>query len=699
MENKKRIRWLQLSDLHIFYSTKWNIMIKSYEELAKVFSPDFIVVTGDFRHIKRNKSYDQALTFLNKLSEIFSLEKTDFFFVPGNHDVSNFGMRTEIISTINSQIEENPDFYLKYIERLKKAFRNYNEFVKNFYGDSVNQDDERVKNPSDVYAVTWKNAINIVVLNTALISDGKPEKREIVDIYKLSQIETQLDKSKPTIVLAHHSPNTIVQSQRSELERLLAMMKVRAYLCGDEHKLGRTITNNFNIGEQTVGIVCGKSAIEQGDTYSDVCVIGYTWDGGKTNVQIFKWPTRNTDTPYQFIKSDIWYHHIDKPFSFKMIDDGNIPSTTITDRMEKVWNEFLTIFYEEDLMINSKLYEGQIRNRTGSLEPFKSEKIMRSLITIGIPFPAVADITKRTIDTILSFVSASPLALELNTKTVRLKVLESIRNLDVTRWPKEKINSWYIKYIRRYGHSNRTIKLCNIPERLNNGKTLHEANYKFIREILLPDLFQTICPLFNMDQISSSQKSNLSEEILTFINGCDVYIIDYNILKQMLQEIVTKPPHPWIIDETRRNEIIDYDRHSVESNLQEIAHCEKENREVPFAVLVELLHHTSAMMLDRYFSYCGCTDLESFNILIDCFRRLLDLKFKKEEYDLRFEGQEIEKLVGDFERINASVSDYYAKLCAISPQKVPITNSSSYIRAIKDFANTSLSLIRHFETD
>ena len=71
MENKKRIRWLQLSDLHIFYSTKWNIMIKSYEELAKVFSPDFIVVTGDFRHIKRNKSYDQALTFLNKLSEIF----------------------------------------------------------------------------------------------------------------------------------------------------------------------------------------------------------------------------------------------------------------------------------------------------------------------------------------------------------------------------------------------------------------------------------------------------------------------------------------------------------------------------------------------------------------------------------------------------------------------------------------------------
>ena len=698
MENKKGVRWLQLSDLHIFYSTKWNIMTKSYEELAKVFSPDFIVVTGDFRNINRDESYEKALKFLNKLSIIFSLEKDNFYFVPGNHDASSFNMRTEIIAAINSDIGKNPDSYRKYLENLKTAFEDYSKFVKSFYGDKVSQDDKRVTNPSDVYSVTWKNAINIVVLNTALVSNGKAKRHEIVDTFGLSQIESQLDKSKPTIVLAHHSPNAIVPSQRKELVRLLAMTKVRAYLCGDEHKIGREITNKFIIGEQTVGITCGKSAVEQGDSYSDVCVIGYTWEGEKTNVQIFKWPTKNTDTPYQFIKSDIWYHHVDKPFSFKMID-GNIPPTTITDRMEEIWNEFLTVFDEEDQIINSKLCEGQIRNKTGSLEPFKSEKIMRSLITIGIPFPAVAEITKRTIDTILSLISTNPLTQDLTTKTVRLKVLESIRALDVTRWQKEKINSWYIKYIRRYGHSNRTIKLCNIPQHLNDGIAISEANYKFIREILLPDLFHTIRPSFNMDQISNSQKSNLSDEILTFINGCDLYLIDYNILKQMLQEIVTKPPHPWIIDESRRNEIIDYDRHSVESNLQEIERCEKENQDPPFAVFVELLHHTSAMMLDRYFSYCGCTDLESFNILIDCFRHLLDFKCKRKEYDLRYESQEIERLISDFERIDASISEYYAKLYAINPQKVPMTNSKSYIDAIKDFAYTSLNLIKRFETD
>lgn len=66
-------RWLQLSDLHIFQSTDWNIMEEAYEKLSSGIHPDFLVVTGDFRHKKYNTSYKDALTFLNKVVDIFSI--------------------------------------------------------------------------------------------------------------------------------------------------------------------------------------------------------------------------------------------------------------------------------------------------------------------------------------------------------------------------------------------------------------------------------------------------------------------------------------------------------------------------------------------------------------------------------------------------------------------------------------------------
>lgn len=75
MGREAGVCWLQLSDLHIFYSTEWEIMLKSYEDLAQVFKPDFIVVTGDFRHRAKNKSFEPALKFLDKLAAVFSLSK------------------------------------------------------------------------------------------------------------------------------------------------------------------------------------------------------------------------------------------------------------------------------------------------------------------------------------------------------------------------------------------------------------------------------------------------------------------------------------------------------------------------------------------------------------------------------------------------------------------------------------------------
>ena len=38
-----------------------------------------------------------------------------------------------------------------------------------------------------------------------------------------------------------------------------------------------------------------------------------------------------------------------------------------------------------------------------------------------------------------------------------------------------------------------------------------------------------------MDTITSAQRTNLANELMEFISNCDLYLIDYSVLKPMAQ--------------------------------------------------------------------------------------------------------------------------------------------------------------------
>lgn len=217
MKNDKNITWLQFSDLHILESVDWTLMMDSYKELAKLLHPDFIVITGDYRHIKHEENFDysKTLEFLENIIKLFNIEKEDVFLVPGNHDVEDYAFREESIGAIVSNIDnlEKCKEYLKEPKDLKKAFKSYSKFVKQFYGNDVT--DKRVTSPDEVMCLTWKNKINIIILNTALISDDNREHGEIIDIDALSKITT--NKELPTLVLGHHDFYSICTSQRERM--------------------------------------------------------------------------------------------------------------------------------------------------------------------------------------------------------------------------------------------------------------------------------------------------------------------------------------------------------------------------------------------------------------------------------------------------------------------------------------------------
>lgn len=325
----KNYSWVQISDLHVFKSTDLKIMLKAYENLAKVVRPDFLIVTGDYRHKRKNISYQEAMFFLNNVVDIFGLKKKDVFLVPGNHDVDDFEFREEIITTVRSKIESNADAYSEYMKNdhkdLRQAFNKYFNFVKEFYQNEV--DDVRTSSPSDVFCVSWKNRLNIVVLNTALLSEGNSSENNIIDLETFAEIK--VDNSLPTIVLAHHDIESLVDSHKGRVIKILNNIDAKAYLCGDEHKINRRSIENEMIPNTTIPrIVCGKSAIETGDSFSDLCVIHYMCESNeKVSVQVYRYDGMN------FVESNDFYHSVNQKYSFPLKKDFAV--TEENDKNEK----------------------------------------------------------------------------------------------------------------------------------------------------------------------------------------------------------------------------------------------------------------------------------------------------------------------------------------------------------------------------
>lgn len=320
------LTWLQISDLHICRSTDWTVQRKALLDLAQKIKPDFIIATGDFRHLRYNKKFDDALNFLNDLQKITGLNKEDFFLIPGNHDVN---VRTTQTRKKNiAQIYDNLDsvktsaktidtftdtMLIQSVKQLLPAFSEYNDFVKAFYNNEVS--DQRIENATNVYCVSWHDRINILGINTAIISCNNREKHEIADIVSLSNLT--YDDSLPTIAIAHHSPNDLYEPIYRRMKQLFNQMKVKAYLCGDRHLSEANALKSYGdiVENQIPYIICGKTAIEQSDDYSDINVLNYKVEkDGRAYVKAIKYNSGKG----HYVSADDFDIDFDKPFSFKL---------------------------------------------------------------------------------------------------------------------------------------------------------------------------------------------------------------------------------------------------------------------------------------------------------------------------------------------------------------------------------------------
>lgn len=301
----------------------------------------------------------------------------------------------------------------------------------------------------------------------------------------------------------------------------------------------------------------------------------------------------------------------------------NFGENNIPVPLQVIWDYATsTLLSKEDAAINNRLPD-RVTNKANITEEYDSSKIIRSLISVGVPLPCACNLAIETMKKVTQWIDEhETTSITLSTKTIRRFVSQALQELDVKHYSKADIEKWNTKYIRRYGRNNRAVEIYDIPANVYDSEIV-EISYDFIRRTFLPDVLKATVPDRDyLQELAPATITSLSEDIIEFINSCDLYRIDYSLLKRMINEIATQPPHPWIVDDIRRLKIIAYDKDALKSNLKESVNYKENGRSIPYGIIIEILHHASSMVLEHYFSFLGNEDLSCFVQLKRCLEQI-----------------------------------------------------------------------------
>lgn len=355
------VSWLHISDLHILSNDpEW----ENYREcLLKAFhkkpsKPKFVVITGDYRNIWKNESFNKAEQFIREL--MFSLDLDlvkDLFIVPGNHDLQPRLMEKSSMSKhipfLPKQLDaDRRTLELKkllpaglspwkpkanekqWLSKHEKDPENYIDRLCGVERDSVEDNNivdipyllhgfnayremaaslipwylEGGTDPAAAHCRKWEDdggtQFNIVHLNTALVADGSRCHYQALDLRNAQRVLGSIQNGFPTLIIAHNSFYDLHPEIQKELLPGIKSANVCMWLCGDWHIFSSESkiwcpgkTNPIPI------YICGKGSPDNRDSFSENGFFYYEWDGTSFTAQSFDWHLQNTVTPNSISKT------------------------------------------------------------------------------------------------------------------------------------------------------------------------------------------------------------------------------------------------------------------------------------------------------------------------------------------------------------------------------------------------------------
>lgn len=350
------------------------------------------------------------------------------------------------------------------------------------------------------------------------------------------------------------------------------------------------------------------------------------------------------------------------------------------------FDSFVNALQNYDKYLIEQLGDKIIVNKTNKEEDFSASKILKSLLTIGMPLDAAFSVFENSIT---NLVKQHVEGKKFETKEIRKIVCESIQSCDLRNYAPSQIQIWSQKYVRKYGRNNQVVKI-----QYDNGSTT-DISMEFLKQFV-DDLILSISPNISAKKISSNSRKDIAECVLDFVNSCDVYIIRYEVLKSIILEIALQPPHPWFINETTKSSIINYDSKQIKVNLTKANNYFNNNVSiVPQSILMEIIHHASSMILSKYDFFLGCNDLSSLYLLESLMNELINTPYE----DILFEEYPINKLLPDITKVGIEYESYFNLIKYISSKvNTSAINTVDFSRKVNEFGKFSLKIIENLSS-
>ncbi len=122
----------------------------------------FAIITGDIAENAKSEEYDLAKSFFENLAKKLNVDRKNFFFVPGNHDVNWIACKHVELDQEEQKFSDE-DFATR-INQTK--FRNFEIFAKDFYGISLEEKGQSINYGSYIYNIDDAR-LSIAALNSS----------------------------------------------------------------------------------------------------------------------------------------------------------------------------------------------------------------------------------------------------------------------------------------------------------------------------------------------------------------------------------------------------------------------------------------------------------------------------------------------------------------------------------------------------
>jgi predicted MPP superfamily phosphohydrolase len=271
---------LQLSDLHFGADhTAVRIadrdvvlrsLVDSFADLDPDWTPSIVATTGDVGWAGRKTDYEAASAWFAEVAAALKIPRSDFVFVPGNHDVERTLART--LPRPGSLAAADQVFENGIPEHYQKPFKAYVDFCESFGARPFTLRGA----PSYLVGGAEIRELRFVGINSCWFSQGDDDQKKLrlsLALMKLVEADAHLiqprrwDARPITVALMHHPQNwlhdeeTSYWSTHGEGSFLHLAARAHLLLCGHTHEAPR---QHGRVTGGGIDLRCGASFAKAG---------------------------------------------------------------------------------------------------------------------------------------------------------------------------------------------------------------------------------------------------------------------------------------------------------------------------------------------------------------------------------------------------------------------------------------------------